>query len=99
MYSKSLSKGEIEQIYYSSDFSIPRDKLKWNVNIGERNYLEEIEHWFQMQLPSNKSKYFNINIHNLSVNDDVKKSIETAIKSNITKISPAYTNLYKINWY
>jgi len=98
MYSKSLTKGEIEQIYYSSEFSIPRGPLKWNVNIGERNYIEEIEHWFQMQLPSNKSKYFNINIHNLPANDEVKQAIETAIKNNIAKISPAYTSLYKINW-
>ena len=99
MYSKSLSKGEIEQVYYSADFAVSRGPLNWNVNIGERNYIEEIKHWFQMQLPSNKSKYFNINIHNLSVDENLKKVIESSIKNNILKIIPAHTNLYKINWY
>ena len=98
MYAKSLTKGEIEQIYYSSPFSISKGNMKWNVNTGERNYIEEIEHWFQMQLPSNKSKYYNINIHNLKVSDDLKAVIEQSIRNNIKKISPAHTELYKINW-
>jgi hypothetical protein len=51
-----------------------------------------------MQLPGSKSKYFNINIHNLDVNDDVKILIEDAIKNNIKKISPNNVELYNINW-
>jgi hypothetical protein len=98
MYNKSLTYGEISQIYFTSDFSIDKGPLKWNIPIGERNYVEEIKHWFQMQLPTSKSKYFNINIHNLQADDDVKKIIEESIKSNIKKIIPAHTDLYKINW-
>jgi hypothetical protein len=97
-YNKFLTKGEIEQIYYSSNFSKNKGELNWNISLGERNYVEEIQHWFQMQLPSNKSKYYNINIHNLNADDEVKKIIENAIKNNIKKITPAHTDLYKINW-
>lgn len=98
MYAKSFTKGEIEQIYYSSPFAISKGSLKWNLNTGERNYIEQIEHWFQMQLPSNKSKYFNINVHNFTDDENVKSVIEDAIRNNIKKIVPAHTELYKINW-
>ena len=98
MYNKSLTNGEISQIYFASDLSIDKGTLKWNIPIGERNYVEEIKHWFQMQLPTSKSKYYNINIHNLQANDEVKSLIEDSIRSNIKKITPAHTDLYKINW-
>ena len=98
MYNKSLTNGEISQIYFASDLSIDKGALKWNIPIGERNYVEEIKHWFQMQLPTSKSKYYNINIHNLQANDEVKGLIEDSIRSNIKKITPAHTDLYKINW-
>ena len=58
MYTKSLTKGEIEQMYYSSPFAIGKGPIRWNLVTGERNYIEEIQHWFEMQLPSNKSKSF-----------------------------------------
>ena len=99
MYNKSLTQGEIAQIYFASDLSIDKGSLKWNIPIGERSYVEEIKHWFQMQLPTSKSKYYNINIHNLKADDDVKKLIEDSIRSNIKKITPAHTDLYKINWF
>lgn len=98
MYTKSLTKGEIEQMYYSSPFAIDRGPLRWNLVTGERNYIEEIQHWFEMQLPSNKSKYFNINVHGLTENPEIKMLIEEAIRNNIKKIAPASTELYKINW-
>jgi hypothetical protein len=66
--------------------------------VGKRNYIEEITNWFQFKLPTNKSKYFNINVHNLNVNDTVKSNIELAIRNVIDKLSPANTSLYKINW-
>lgn len=98
VYNKSLSKGELEQIYYSSPLASEDRDLIWNMNIGERSYVEEIAHWFKLQLPGSKSKYFNINIHNFPVNDEVKMIIEESIRENINKISPAQTELYKINW-
>lgn len=98
MYAKSLTLGEIEQIYFSSDLIEDRKPLVWNIRVGSRNYIEEIQHWFQMQLPGSKSKYFNINIHNLDAPQEVKLLIENSIKNNIHKLAPASTSLYKINW-
>lgn len=98
VYNRSLSKSEIEQVYYSSRYVNQDRDLIWNTPIGERNYIEEIQHWFRMQLPGSKSKYYNINIFNFKANDDIKLLIENAIRENIYKISPANTELYKINW-
>jgi hypothetical protein len=98
MYNIALSQNDIQQIYYASEFSPEIKTLKWNMSIGKRNYIEEISNWFQFQLPTNKSKYFNINLHNLDVNDEVKNNIELAIKSIVGKLLPANTSLYKINW-
>ena len=99
MYSKTLTQGEIEQLYFASDFSYPRQDLIWNMKVGNRNYIEEIEHWFKFQLPGSKSKYYNINIHNLNIdNMDIRNIIENAIRQNIARISPAEASLYKINW-
>jgi hypothetical protein len=99
MYAKTFTQGEIEQLYFASDFAYPRQDLTWNMEVGDRNYIEEIEHWFKLQLPGSKSKYFNINIHNLNIdNMDIKNVIEDAIKQNISKIAPAETSLYSINW-
>jgi len=98
MYNIALNNDEIKQIYLSSNLIPEINPLNWNMQVGTRNYIEQIKHWFKFQLPSNKSKYFNINLHNLKVNDDLKINIENAIKNIIKKISPAYTDLYKINW-
>jgi len=98
LYNKSLTRAELEQIYYSSPWVSDDRSLVWNMPVGERNYIEEIKYWYKMQLPGSKSKYFNINIHNLDVKDDVKILIEDAIKNNIKKISPNNVELYNINW-
>jgi hypothetical protein len=98
MYSNSLTNGEIEQIYFSSEFSDPRKDLIWNTRVGDRNYIEEIEYWYKAQLPGSKSKYFNINIHNLNIEENVKEVLENAIRASINKIIPAESSLYKIKW-
>jgi hypothetical protein len=98
IYNKALSKNEIEQIFYSSNWVSNDRSLIWNTPVGERSYIEEIKYWYKMQMPGSKSKYFNINIHNLDVNNEVKFLIEEAIKNNIKKISPTNVELYNINW-
>ena len=98
MYNISLNQNDIEELYYSSVFAPKIKPLKWNMKVGTRNYIEEINQWFQFQLPTNKSKYYNINIHNLKLDDSLKKNIELAINNIIGKLSPAHTELNKINW-
>ena len=98
MYNIALNHGDVETIYFSSEFSPEFKSINWNMEVGSRNYIEEIKHWFKFQLPGSKSKYYNIKIHNLNVNDEVKSTIESAIKNVLTKITPSYTSLYKIKW-
>lgn len=98
VYNKSLTDGEISQMYYSSQYGNDDKKLLWNMSVGERNYIEKIKHWFKFQMPGSKSKYYNINIYNLPVNNEVKALIEDGIRKNVAKIAPAETSLYKINW-
>jgi hypothetical protein len=99
IYNKSLNQGDIEQLYFASDFTDNKKDLIWNIPTGNRNYIEEVRHWFQMQMPGSKSKYFNINIHNLKVSNEMKNIIESAIKSNVYKIVPAHTSLFRVNWF
>jgi hypothetical protein len=98
MYNITLNQNDIEELYYSSIFAPKIKTLKWNMKVGTRNYIEEINQWFQFQLPTNKSKYYNINVHNLNLDDNIKKNIELAINKIIGKLSPAHTELNKINW-
>lgn len=98
IYNKSLNSSEIEQIYFSNPYSIQRSMLRWNIAVGERDYIEKIDHFFKYKLPGSKSNYYNINIHNFSVSKQIKDIIEKAIRSNIYKISPYNTHLNKINW-
>lgn len=98
MYNIHLNANDVQQLYSASRFSPENRSLKWNMYVGRRNYIEEITNWFQFKLPTNKSKYFNINIHNLKVDKQVKDNIELAIRSIIDKLSPAHTSLYKIKW-
>jgi hypothetical protein len=65
---------------------------------GQRNYIEQIKYWYQMQLPGNKSNYFNIKIHNFKADESIKKIIERIIRKNVTTLAPAETTLYKIKW-
>jgi hypothetical protein len=98
VYNKALNKHEVEQIYFSSPYSVGRQALGWNINIGEKNYIERIEHLFKYQMPGSKSNYFDINIHNFNVNVALKKIIEKAVRNNIQNIIPSNTYLNKINW-
>lgn len=98
LYNIALNSGDVEQLYYSSDFAPIINSFNWNMPVGSRNYVEEISHWFQFQLPTNKSKYYNINIHNFEVDDSLKSNIELAIRNIIGKLSPAHTILNQINF-
>jgi hypothetical protein len=98
MYAKALTRGAVGQLYLSNDFTPDSRNMTWNMSCGKRTYIEDIKNWFKLKLPGSKSNYFNINIHNLNVSNETKKLIENSIKNNLNKITPAQTELYKINW-
>ena len=98
VYNVCLNEKEIEQIYFSSSYSIPRIDLNWNIIIGDRNYIEKINHLYRYQMPGSKSNYYNINIHNFNISEELKEVIENAIRNNIETITPSNIFLNKINW-
>ena len=98
IYNKALNATEIEQLYFSSLYSIPRMDLKWNIIIGDRNYIEKIDSIYKYQMPGSKSNYYNINIHNFNISEELKTAVEAAIRNNIESMTPSNTYLNKINW-
>ena len=98
MYDYSISEQDVEEIYYSSDLASKIQDIEWNMPTGNRNYIEQISKWFKFQMPTNKGKFFNLNIHNLNVDDDIKLSIQNAITNSIKKLTPAHVNLNEIKW-
>jgi hypothetical protein len=98
IYSRALTNNQCRNLYNINSISDKIKALSWNISVGERNYIEKITHWFKMQLTGSKSKYFNIKIHNLKLDDQQKGLFEKSLKNVIGKISPSYTNLNKLEW-
>lgn len=98
IYTKPLTQNQLRAIYQVSPFSEPLSDLYWNIPVGERNFIESINHWYKMQITGSKSKFFNIKIHNLNVDDTLKAVIEESIRNAVKKIIPSYTALNDIHW-
>ncbi len=96
IYNWELNNSDILQL-----FMVKRDfeNLILNLPIGNQFFVEEVERFFKHKLPGSKSPFFNINLINMHItNQETRKQIEDIIKSTITKIVPAHTTMYKINW-
>lgn len=98
IYSKSLTNNQLRAIYHISPFSYKIDNLYWNIPTGERNFIECVNQWYKMQITGSKSKFFNIKIHNLPIDDSLKPIIENSIKNVVRKIIPSYADLNQILW-
>lgn len=99
IYNKPFAADIIKQLYWDSPvITVAPSDLLWHMYTQERNYLEEIQHWFLLNPPGTKSKYFNINIYNFNGAADIKARIEESIRKYIYKIAPQHTQLYKIQW-
>lgn len=97
LYKYAFKAKDIKNLFNSTYIDFYRD-LTWNINIGKRNYIEQIDKFFMHKMPGNKSKYFNIKIKNFSASNKQKNIIEQAIKEIIPKIMPADTTLNYIKW-
>lgn len=73
--------------------------LNWHIPTGVLNYAEEIQQFFKHKMPGSKSNFYNVNIVDLGITDEsIRILIEDIIRKTVKKITPAYTELYKINW-
>lgn len=96
IYNHTINNSDIRHIYMlKQDFV----DLIWNVPIGTKNYIEEVERFFKHKLPGMKSQFYNIRIIGLDItNTDTRNTIEEIIKGTIQKLAPAYSHLYRIIW-
>lgn len=97
IYKYSFDKHDIKNLYYGTYIDMFKN-LTWNINIGNRNYIEEIERFFMNKMPGSKSKFFNVKIHNFAATEDQRIIIENAIYRAVKRIAPADTVLNKILW-
>lgn len=96
IYDIVLNTSDIRYIYLNK---FNYHDIKWNMPTGDQSYLEEIERFFKFKLSGLKSQYFNIRLSGLNITDEsIRYMIENIIKNTIKKISPAYTQLYRIIW-
>jgi hypothetical protein len=86
------------KLFHKSTFVDMYKDLVWNINIGTRNYIEQIDKFFMQKMPGNKSKFFNLKIKNFPASAKQKDLIEQALRATIDKIVPADTTLKEIKW-
>ena len=98
LYSKPLSQNQLRAIYHTSPFSYQLRDFYWNMPTGERTFVECVNQWYKMQITGSKSKFFNLKLHNLDIDDSLKIIIEDSIKNVVKKIIPCYTELNQIIW-
>ena len=98
LYSTPITNQIIKYISRNGYVDIYND-MTWNMPVGNNQYIEEIERFFQHRLPGNKSQLFNLKIRGYKpINDQAKDLFENSIRQVITKIVPAYTQLNNITW-
>jgi len=98
IYSKELSQSNVRALTdYSRD--VAYKDLVWNMPIGSRNYVEEVERFFKHKMPGNKSQFFNIKLTGLNIVDTiVRTEIEESIRGVLRRINPVHATLYNIIW-
>lgn len=98
IFSKDLDAWDIKALSQNI-FTIAYHPLTWNMPIGSRNYVEEIERFFKHKMPGNKSQFFNIRLSGLNITDSVIRGlIEDSIKGVLTRINPVHVTLNQIIW-
>jgi hypothetical protein len=73
--------------------------ISFDVACGRRNYIEEIERYFKMNIPGSKSTLFNLIIRNSSITDtNLRVALEQRMLKIIQNTVPAYTKINSIKW-
>jgi hypothetical protein len=97
-YSITLTSSDIKAIsknYLYNQFN----NLSWIINVGTRDYIEEIERFFIHRLPGSKSQFYDIKVKNSGIEDPkVKTIVENNLRAAAAKVAPAYTRLRSIIW-
>jgi hypothetical protein len=98
IYRYALNSHDIGAMYYSlRDIDLYKD-LKWNINLGRRNYIERIDKFFTFNMPGIKSKYYNVRIYGFNIDNSVRESVSSSIFNILPRINPADTILNTLIW-
>jgi hypothetical protein len=75
------------------------EDVRFDIACGRRNYNEEIERYFKLDVPGSKSTLFNLIIRNSGIIDsELKTQIEKRVLNIVNDTAPVYTKLNKIIW-
>ena len=96
LYSKNLQYYELKSHYRLLTNIEP---VKFDMAIGNRNYIDEIERTFKFKVPGRKSEFYNIDVRGSNITDEsLKSKIVDKVIEHLGNISPAYTKLNKVDW-
>ena len=96
LYNQALNDFDIKLL---SSQNQPSSDLKYNMPCGKREYIDEIERVFKMDVPIKKSSNFNIKLINLgNVSQDLKAALEDVIRQQISDKLPYNASVQNIKW-
>lgn len=96
LYDKPLRYYEIKE-----HFQLLQDTttVKWDIPVGQRNYIDTIERVFKHSIPGRKSQLVNINVKNTQITDpalinDIKAEVTSKIESEL----PVHCKINELGW-
>jgi len=96
LYNKSLSYYQIKSHYRLLSNIEP---VNFDIAIGNRNYLDEIERTFKFKIPGRKSEYVDIDIRGTQVTDTtLREDLADVVIEELDKITPIYTKINNVQW-
>lgn len=94
LYNRPLNRYEISNHYMVLKNT---DPIKWDIPVGERNYVDTVERVFKHSIPGRKSNLVDINIRNTEITDP--KLIDELKQQIIDELDvPVHTTVNNIGW-
>jgi hypothetical protein len=95
-YNRALHKEEVKFLSYEKHE--PED-LRFQLEYGERNYIDTIDRVSRHKMPGRKSQYIDIVINDSLIDDkDLQSYYETKIITELRDYLPTYVKINKIVW-
>lgn len=96
LYNKVLNSFDVNAHYMVESNSTP---VKWDIPVGQRNYIDTVERVFKARIPGRKSEKYTLNIKNSELTDEnVKRELEKHVLSQLEEINPVNVTVKNILW-
>lgn len=96
VYDKPLNQFDIKDHYQVLQDT---SDVKWDVPVGQRNYIDTVERMFKHSLPGRKSEFVNINIKNTDITDpELINSIKAKVTERLIDDLPIYCKINELGW-